>query len=55
MNDNQLQKFYDIHKNGMISIRHAWTEKVYNAEISLENFIKMIDLIKKNRKRRNNE
>lgn len=44
MNDKQLLEFFDIHKNGQIDIRHAWTEKLYNANISLEDLFEMFRL-----------
>lgn len=44
MNEKQLLEFFDIHKNGQIDIRHAWTEKIYNTSISLEDLFEMFRL-----------
>lgn len=49
MDTEQLLKFYDTHKSGRVSIRHAWTEKIYDTDISLEDLLKLIKLhIEKN-------
>lgn len=45
MNNEQLQKFFDIHKSGQIEIKHFWNEKLYNITISLENLLKLIKLL----------
>lgn len=44
MNEKQLLEFFDIHKNGQVDIRHAWTEKIYNTSISLEDLFEMFRL-----------
>lgn len=45
MNNEQLQKFFDIHRFGQIEIKYSWNEKLYNTTISLENLLKLIKLL----------
>ena len=45
MKDDQLLSFFDIHKNGKINIRHAWTETTTDGDISLEDLYRMFKLI----------
>ena len=44
MKDEQLLEFFDIHKNGIIDIRHAWTAKEFNGKIALEDLYRMFKL-----------
>lgn len=49
MNNEQLLKFFDIHKTGQIEIKHSWNEKLYNTTISLEDLLQLVQLyIEKN-------
>ena len=44
MKNEQLFNFFDIHKNGKITIRHAWTESVTDGDITLEDLYRMFKL-----------
>ena len=49
MKDEQLFNFFDIHKNGKITIRHAWTESVTEGDITLEDLYRMFELVREKR------
>ena len=42
MNNEQLLKFFDIHKTGQIEIKHSWNEKLYNTSISLKDLLRLV-------------
>mgnify|MGYP001560495100 FL=1 len=44
MKNEKLLNFFDIHKTGKITIRHAWTEKTSEGNITLEDLYRMFKL-----------
>ena len=49
LKDDQLLNFFDRHKNGKITIRHAWTEITTEGDITLEDLFRMFELVREKR------
>ena len=49
MKPEQLLEFFEMHKNGIIHIWHAWTAQKENTDISLEDLYRMFELVREKR------
>lgn len=49
MKDEELLTLFEIHKQGTIRINHSPHEKVFPAVMTLEDFFRMLELVREKR------